>query len=244
MNNFPFRYEFKYWIGSWDLLNIERELKFHGMALDPYNASLGGISWVTSLYFDSYDFNDYQEKCAGLIKRKKIRARIYEPYLNNSQTVWLELKKKHDVKVSKTRLKLNRNEWDSFSNRGVSALLSFNKNEAENKAKQEIAWNIINFSAKPQILIRYRRKSYVTPSSNLRITFDTNLEACRVADLRYNGFMVDAETENDIILEIKSNSPLPSWLGDIIKKYDLKKEAISKYARGVEAVFRYNPLPR
>ncbi|MDP3954718.1 MAG: polyphosphate polymerase domain-containing protein [bacterium] len=244
MTNKPYRFEFKYWASRQDALSIERELGHFGMGPDTHSASTGGISWVTSLYFDSYEFKDYQEKSAGLIRRKKLRARIYEPYLDKSKTVWLEIKKKNDVRVSKIRLKLNRDEWESFMSRGVTALLALERAGLENDAKNEIAWNLINYSAKPKVVVQYKRKSFVVPSSNLRITFDTELKACKKSDLLYSGFMVDADLDDNIIIEIKSNSALPFWLGEIIKKYNLKKEAISKYARGVEAIFRYNSLPR
>lgn len=244
MTNKPYRFELKYWTNPQEAQLIERELRHFGMGLDAHSTSTGGVSWVTSLYFDSYEFKDYQEKCGGLIRRKKIRARIYEPYLDKSQTVWFELKKKHDTRISKIRLKLSRDEWENFMDRGVTALLALKRDGPDEDAKNEIAWNLINYSAKPRVVVRYKRKSYVAPSSNLRITFDYNLETCRRADLQYNGFMIDVNVDGGIILEIKSNSALPCWLGDIIKKYNLKKEAISKYARGLETLFRYNPLPR
>ena len=45
---------------------------------DPHCAGTDGYL-VRSLYFDSYDNEDYFDKAAGLENRKKIRLRIYSP---------------------------------------------------------------------------------------------------------------------------------------------------------------------
>ena len=241
------RFEFKYFVTPQVAKLIELKLKNFGMKLDAPGVLLGDGYYVTSLYFDSYDFRDYQDKCGGFKKRKKIRARIYELFLDKSSSILLEIKKKTGERVEKVQLKLSRQEWQQFMDRGVSALISLNKNDSEEEAKNEIMRNIIVFSAKPQIIIRYKRKPYIaSTSSALRVTFDSGLEACRKTDLNRNTFMtpIDEINKRGIILEVKSNYAIPQWLGSIIRDYNLKAEAISKYAHGVEAVFRYNPLSR
>lgn len=247
MNNFFHRFEFKYFVTPQTAKLIESELKNYGMKLDAPSILLGDGYYVTSLYFDSYDFKDYQDKCGGFKKRKKIRARIYELFLDKSSSVLLEIKKKIGEKVEKTQLKLSREEWQRFIDKGVSALVSLKKNGPEEEAKNEIMRNIITSSAKPQVVIRYKRKPYIaSTSSALRVTFDSGLEACRKTDLNKKDFMVPIDEINrkGIILEVKSNYAIPRWLGEIIKSYNLRADAISKYAYGVEAVFRHNPLPR
>jgi len=52
---------------------------------------------------------------------------------------------------------------------------------------------------------------------------------------------IDEINRKGIILEIKSDYAIPRWLGRIIENYNLKTDAISKYAYGVEAVFKHNP---
>lgn len=242
-----FRFEFKYLITPQTAKLIELELKNFGMKLDAPGVLLGDGYYVTSLYFDSYDFKDYQDKCGGFKKRKKIRARIYELFLDKSPSVLLEIKKKTGERVEKIQLKLSREEWRQFTDRGVSALMSFKRYGPEEEAKNEIMRNIIASSARPQIIVRYKRKPYIaSTSSALRVTFDSGLQACKRADLNRNLFMVpiDEINKRGIILEVKSNYAIPQWLGRIIRDYSLKADAISKYAYGVEAVFRYNPLSR
>jgi len=244
----PFhRFEFKYLVTPQTAKSIELELKNFGMKLDAPSILLGDGYYVTSLYFDSYDFKDYQDKCGGFKKRKKIRARIYELFLDKSSSVLLEIKKKTGEKVGKVQLKLSREEWQKFLEGGVSALMSFKRYGPDEEAKNEIVRNIIAYSARPQIIVRYKRKPYiVSTSSALRVTFDSSLEVCKKADFNQNLFMtpIDEINKKGIILEVKSNYVIPHWLGRIIRNYNLKAEAISKYAYGVETVFRFNPLSR
>ncbi|MBI2063890.1 MAG: polyphosphate polymerase domain-containing protein [Candidatus Yanofskybacteria bacterium] len=242
-----YRFEFKYLVTPPTARSIESELKNFGMKLDAPSVLLGDGYYVTSLYFDSYDFRDYQDKCGGFKKRKKIRARIYELFLDKSSSVLLEIKKKIGERVEKTQLKLSREEWRQFMDKGVSALMSFEKHGPEKEVKDEIMRNIIASSARPQIIIRYKRKPYIASTSGaLRVTFDSGLEACRKTDFNQNIFMapIDEINKKGIILEVKSNYAVPQWLGRIIRDYNLKADAISKYAYGVEAVFRHNPLLR
>lgn len=242
-----YRFEFKYFIRPQTAEFIEQELKYFGMELDKPSELLGDGYYVTSLYFDSYSFSDYQDKSGGFKKRKKIRARIYEPFLDKSLSVRLELKKKTGETIKKTGLKLSRKEWEEFMDKGVSALMHFKRYGPENEVKNEIMQNIITSSAKPKIVVRYKRKPYIaSTSSALRVTFDSGLQACRKTNLDRNIFMtpIDEINRKGIILEVKSNFAIPQWLGGIIRNYNLKKDAISKYTYGVEAVFRHNPLFR
>ena len=240
----PYRFEFKYLMTRFAAEHLERELRRFGFTLDGYSPAPEGY-WVTSLYFDSYDLKDYYDKSGGFLERKKLRARIYEPYLSTSPSILLELKEKRDAQVRKARLTMNREEWKRFMDRGVSALVELKRSGGDRKAQEAIAWNMISSSAKPWIVVRYLRTPYVASGGKLRVTFDSRLEACRKADLGYSEFMVPVLRDH-VILEIKAQSHtlLPRWLNTLIRKYDLNKDAISKYAYAVEAVREYHPLPR
>ena len=121
------RFEFKYFVTPQTAKLIELELKNFGMKLDAPGVLLGDGYYVTSLYFDSYDFKDYQDKCGGFKKRKKIRARIYELFLDKSASVLLEIKKKTGERIEKIQLKLSREEWRQVMDRGGLALMSFER---------------------------------------------------------------------------------------------------------------------
>ena len=243
MNNENYKFEFKYELEPATARFVEEEIKKFGMKPDRHAYGSDGSYFVSSLYFDSFDLFDYQEKAGGFLDRKKIRARIYEPFLDKSQHVWLEVKRKHDSKITKNRVKITRDEWERFSNDGISFLLKKNWDENELSDKNKFLENFIRFSAKPKVFVRYLRKPFLNQSENLRINFDYDLETCRKGDLGYNGFMTPVN-RGIVIMEVKFSYLMPHWLGQIVKKYDLKKDAISKYGRSVEAIHRLNPIAR
>jgi len=45
--------------------------------------------------------------------------------------------------------------------------------------------------------------------------------------------------EREFVLEFKSENPMPEWFKRIIRKHNLKKQAYSKYVRGVDAHYRH-----
>lgn len=239
-----FRFEAKYRIPEKIAGFIEADVKKFGMQADEHGSADGGY-YVTSLYFDSHDFNDYQEKAGGFLKRKKVRARIYEPYLDKSENIWLEIKKRYDVKNTKTRLKLNREQWSEFMQKGPLVLLNISKSGEISRAAavNEILGDIIRFSLKPKLVVRYWRRPFLNGLKDLRITFDSNLEACKTAALEYNGF-VERVNKDGAVMEAKFDYLMPFWLKGIIKNYNLKRDAFSKYEQSLEAVYRHNPLAR
>jgi len=241
-DNHNYRFEAKYEIPDKIIGYLESSIKKFGMQSDENCLTNGGY-YVVSLYFDSYNFDKYQDKAGGFLKKDKMRARIYEPYLDKSKWIYFEIKKKYDIKNTKTRLKLSREEWDRFMQKGASALLTMERNDKELKSKNEILGEFIRFSLKPKVLVRYWRRAFLNGFRDLRITFDSNLEACQKNDLAYNCFMTQVN-KRMAVMEVKYDYVLPFWLKEIIKNYNLKRAAFSKYGRSLEAVYKYNPLSR
>ncbi len=242
-DNNIYKFEFKYELEPSVAGLIEDEIKKFGMKPDENTNSEDGNYFVSSLYFDSFDLFDYQEKAGGFLERKKIRARIYEPFLHKSQYVWLEVKRKYDSKTTKNRAKITRDEWERFSEEGISFLFKKNWEDEQLKDKNKFLENFVRFSVKPKVFIRYSRKPFLNQAENLRVNFDYNLEACKKSDLGYSNFMTPVN-KGVVIMEVKFSYLMPHWLGQIIKKYNLKKEALSKYGRSMEAIHRFNPIPR
>ena len=118
-----FRFEFKYEIDPNTAYLIEKDIVKYGMKPDSNISSLNGEYFVTSLYYDSYDLSDYRDKIDGLIRRKKFRLRVYKPTIGESQTVWLEIKNKHQQENFKTRMLLTNSEFEDFFMRGNVSLL-------------------------------------------------------------------------------------------------------------------------
>ena len=102
----PFRFEFKYPMSITQARLLEQEIRQLGLAPDAFSTYDDGSYDVTSLYFDSYDFYDYDEKAGGFQERKKIRLRIYEPFLDKSEYGFLEIKHKYGMTNKKSKVKI------------------------------------------------------------------------------------------------------------------------------------------
>jgi SPX domain protein involved in polyphosphate accumulation len=218
---------------------VEREVGRH-MVVDKYSQYGGGYT-IASLYYDTFNLSDYFEKAGGLIKRKKFRLRIYEPYLADSKYGFLEIKFKDDMTNQKIRLKLTREEIDKFLSQGAKALLLRDWKKEELKVKDAILAHLIRVPLKPAALIVYKRKAFVSTDENLRITFDHDITAKRQKDMGQNKFMVPVGP-GFTVMEVKYAYMLPYWMNRIIMKYNLERDAFSKYGRGLETLNRYNPL--
>ena len=84
----------------------------------------------------------------------------------------------------------------------------------------------------PTVAVRYCRDAYVYPGTDLRLTFDTNLEALRpdpqaLFSSSLSG--VPVLDHNSIIMEIKYGSHLPAFLRKLTN-VSCQQLSVSKYA--------------
>ena len=238
-----YRFEFKYELDPKKAYFIEKDIKRFGLRPDLNISSGNGEYFVTSLYYDSYDLSDYQDKAGGFLKRKKFRVRIYEPHLDKSSFIWLEVKNRFGSQNLKTRIKLSKPEFNQFLKDGARALLAKKWNDGELAKKNEILWNFIKSSVKPKVLVRYKRRAFVDDLGKIRITFDSGLETCKKPDFGYTALMTRV-SPNKLVMEVKYSHVMPQWFKTIVEKYDLKADTYSKYEKSLEVLHRYNPLLR
>lgn len=85
---------------------------------DPHCAGTDGYL-VRSLYFDSYDNEDYFDKAAGLENRKKIRLRIYSP---DDAFAKLEWKQKQGAAQRKRSMTVSRDHAQRMAQGSYSCL--------------------------------------------------------------------------------------------------------------------------
>ncbi|MBI2064477.1 MAG: polyphosphate polymerase domain-containing protein [Candidatus Yanofskybacteria bacterium] len=237
------RFEFKYELSSSRAYLIEKEIVKYGMRPDPNIGSANGEYFVNSLYYDSYALSDYADKAGGFIKRKKFRLRAYKPTIGESKTVWLEIKNKFRQENFKTRILLDQDEFKDFFRRGNTFLVEKKWEQKDSGKKNEILWNAINYSIKPAVAVRYKRRAYLNESQDLRITFDSDLEACRGDNFMYNSFMKPVN-RGKVVMEVKYRYLLPFWLKGIVSKYSLKVDTYSKYEKSIDVLRWFNPVLR
>ena len=215
-----FRHEYKYSISYEEMLRLRTKLNDLLDIDRTYNGYM-----VRSLYFDSINDIDYYEKLDGLINRKKIRLRIYEP---NANKVKLELKSKYDYHQQKESLVITKEEAKELIKENYSVLLN-HKEEIASKIYMILTTNCY----KPKVIIEYQRIAYTT-RNDTRITFDFNIKKSNDVDSFFdeNINYLNITPPQNIVLEIKFNRFLEPYISKILGNYVANKESISKYVMG------------
>lgn len=177
---------------------------------------------ITSLYYDDFYDHALDEKLDGLPEHSKFRIRTYD---YTDRTIKLERKDKHGILTKKQAATIFREQIPRLD--GTNTDL-----DAFSGKAGEIAAQIKAGNYKPVVAVRYRRDAFFFSGSDLRLTFDTNLEtigpnAEALFSARVTGFPVlDA---NSVIMEIKYGSHIPSFVRKFTAVHS-KQLSVSKYA--------------
>ena len=85
---------------------------------------------------------------------------------------------------------------------------------------------------RPRVLVSYVREPYVYAAGNVRVTFDSNIRTSLFQREFLNGALPDiiaTDTPGDIILEVKYDEFLPSYLQAVLSGVTAQRSAVSKY---------------
>ena len=204
--------------------SVELESKLKCMLKMDVNSDDIGYS-VRSLYFDSFNNQDYWDKKNGLEYRKKIRLRIYN---NSDCIIKLELKEKQGIFQRKRSLSLTRSEADDLIKLNYDVLLG----------KGEFAkymYSIMKDNGyRPVCVVQYNRKAYIHPVGDTRITFDSDIRTteCNFDIFDHDLMLYPVEVTTNIILEVKYNEFIISPLKELIASVDQTSRTYSKYCKG------------
>lgn len=212
-----FRHEFKYNMTAKEEGIIKNKLsKVLKIDRDP-NGYM-----VRSLYFDSIDDIDLNEKLIGALSRKKIRLRIYE---TNPQFVKLELKNKYDINQLKESIIISMSDAKELIKGNYSILLNYNDNIAT-----KIYTIMREYCYIPKVIIEYKRLAFIT-QNNTRITIDSDIrKSYNINDFFNEHINYDIVSDkNTFVLEVKFNEFLESYIKDILSSYVGSNVSVSKY---------------
>lgn len=232
------RYENKYLVPyEWkdDLMND----MMHYLKHDFYSMARPSKGYtVRSIYLDSPELTSYYEKLAGVKVRNKFRIRGYNEMAPESN-MFFEIKRKDNVFVSKDRVPVCYRGMNDFIN--FSDLSKVTNHSFEYEKRLSSARNFLFYlkrdKLKPIINVVYEREALECKfGSNLRVTFDTTIRSFLTETI--NDLFAEKDMKilypSSFVLEVKYNKILPSWVPAVINKYNLNKEAISKYAYCVD----------
>jgi len=86
----------------------------------------------------------------------------------------------------------------------------------------------------PKTVVEYTRKSFVANENKIRITFDHHIEASETNfDIFSNDLVTNAIFDPFlVVMEVKFNGFLLSYIKDIINEINASELAVSKYCLG------------
>lgn len=248
MQNTFFRFEFKYPIQESLIPRIEDDLLTLGFERD---ATAGQEKYyVSSIYFDTPTLSDYFDKLGGFLERKKVRARIYGKVIEGKQpdspSIWLEIKEKYDMMIYKRRVCITPNEWNLLLESPQSAhrMALSRLSGYEKSILKEFIFLLTYQNRKPYVLIQYERKAlqHWGTERPIRITLDYNIFAEK--NHCFTEYPSANVSNKRAIIELKFKERLPWRFKFLLSKYNLRRDAYSKYAHGVDAVKQFYPISR
>lgn len=197
-------------------------------ALTADGNATGGSYVITSLYYDDPKLTGLYEKLDGLANHRKFRVRTYD---GSDRVIKLERKDKHGVLTEKLSASIRPEQIPLLN--GASTDTDAFSGEA-----QEMTVQMKTAAMAPVTAVRYRRDAFLLPGTDIRITFDRDLEAIApderaLFDLSFGG--IPALPPGQVILEIKYGKFLPGWLRKLLN-VSAKQLSVSKYALCTEAM--------
>ena len=219
-----YRHELKYFT-SFSNHKILSEVFRNTMEKDPH-VDENNEYWIRSLYFDTIENDDFYDKEMGIKVRKKIRLRIYSIH---QSWVKIEIKNKYDQYMLKETTSLSKEEAKALIG-GCKEILLNRNNSTLNRAYYLMTKDYY----RPVVIVDYEREAYISPIQNIRITFDKNIRGSSVDfDMFNSNLNMQAIFDNPtMVVEVKYNKFLPTWITEILSAFHSTRYAISKYCLG------------
>lgn len=220
--NKKFRHELKYYISQieYDILS-----KRIGALLPQDKHSIDDRGYlIRSLYFDNIYDDDLYQKNYGVLKRKKIRIRTYN---KSDSVIKLERKHRYGEYICKETVPITRDEYSKLCNRDFHFL----KTKTESHLYRDFYLLLRSERLQPKVIVDYVREAYVGEESDVRITFDKQLSAGINTHDLFNPNLVTKEALAfpELILEVKFNEYLPTYIRRVLNLDSHERSAISKY---------------
>ncbi len=226
------RHELKFLIRYSDYYNLKASLC---ALLEPDENSGDDGYTIRSLYFDDIHDDSYVGKESGIGRRRKHRIRIYN---GSDSVIKYEIKDKYGDFISKISAPITRGECACMINTNYDFMI-----DSEHSALRAGYIDARSRLLKPRVIVDYEREAFVCEAGNVRITFDRDIRAGLDSfDIFDDGIITAPALEpGTLVLEVKYDDFLPSYIRKELKKVDKRPMAISKYVlcrRAKEIYFR------
>lgn len=219
------RKEYKYLVPNRVIDILIPDLLMH-MHYDSF--SKDGYYPIYSVYFDTIDLQTFSNKMAGLQHRRKFRVRSYHKDVQSNDPVFLEIKEKNTNIISKRRTPLSLAQIQNLITEKENVL-------PDNQVVEEWRYELIKSSIKPTLLNSYKRLAFISDIyPGLRITIDRDISYTSTQSLDFNLPTKKVTWAHDkSVVEIKFDNFVPLFVVEMIRRYSLTSEPVSKYADSV-----------
>ncbi|NLP12742.1 polyphosphate polymerase domain-containing protein [bacterium] len=187
---------------------------------------------VRSVYLDTPDLECFHEKLEGVALRKKYRIRGYDRVQSDS-IVFLEIKKKTYHHVTKSRAPLLQQDVAYVLNTGLYPVSSLSQESdgTEQQSADQFLFYYYRKNLRPVILIVYEREAFIGRyDRSLRVTLDKNIRSIPCSTYDFHREPLRDTFSRYFILEVKFRQAVPPWVPSIIRRFDLQRTSVSKYA--------------
>lgn len=224
------RQEKKYWMNLAEMKRLAGALA-PVMLQDKHNGAQGYR--IRSLYFDTVNERDYEEKLNGIEMRRKLRLRLYDPAADFAM---LEIKQKQGPYQKKRSLRLERADAEQLARGRYDSLLRYNEPVAA-----EIYALLQMYCYRPKTIVEYRRFAFIARENQIRVTFDHDIRSTE-AHLDPFDPMLDLYPVVDQfngVLEVKYNGFLLGYIKEQVNRANRSELTVSKYCLARSAGLRF-----
>ena len=181
--------------------------------------------FVNSIYLDSLNMTNYYDSTNGSKNRLKVRIRWYDNLLGHIEKPILELKNKHDLLVTKKLFPIKKFSVDN--NLELSTVTNiFKELNIPDILKEYL------LSLQFALLVRYKRKYFLSADKNFRITTDSEIEYYQIKT-NFNNFLNKINENTTMVLELKYDRDKEDFAGKITNFLLFRMWKNSKYVNGV-----------
>ena len=208
MKEYKYRHELKFKISNSAAEILKQKLSLI-LGKDKNAYYKDGSYLIKSLYFDDRDSSSYYEKMDGVLYRKKYRIRMYNDV---DSFIRLEKKVKHNNYTAKEQMLISKDIYSKILNGKVDEI------DNPEGLLLEFITNYKNKGLVPSVIVEYHRTAFTYPISEVRITFDSNIQSSLynydLFNTSYPRYNVDEPGKQ--VLEVKFNEILPLHIANIL----------------------------
>ena len=196
---------------------------------------------VCSLYLDSPDWALFRHTAEGRAQRFKLRVRFYDDCPDSP--VFCEIKHRQGQAIIKQRVLVSRPMvQEALLGRSTDDFRVINaggSDDADCVNSWHEFWRLQRqLRATGRVFVVYNREAYVgRDDSNTRVTFDRQLlgKPYTLGEPLHVPTSGSSPPLRDVILELKFDGRFPSWMHQLVQRFQLERASMPKYIECVRA---------